>query len=124
VTVWSAIANLTGAIASIWINVAALISISRFLLSDDDVITRFLRTIFFELRPFYVPAATVNWVIYMSTHRMDMIDYLGLVFTVIAWFWFRNRGGDDDRWKRRAKKLASKVQARGSRLVVVPVRAS
>lgn len=43
---------------------------------------------------------------------------------LLAWLVYRNLPDDDDRWKKRRKKLSEQVSVVGGRLQVVPVRSS
>lgn len=85
--------------------------------------TRALRWVWAELRPFYLPACFIHTFVsrgdlFVIGHWWSMAteatDYLG-------WFLFKDVI-DDDRWERRREKLASRVERRGSRLVVAPVK--
>jgi hypothetical protein len=49
-------------------------------------------------------------------------DYIGVLVGVGLWFYWRRYFKDDDRWQRRKRKLAEKVEQVGGRLVVVPAR--
>lgn len=73
-----------------------------------------------ELKPFYLPALVIRQAHYFgdSTFPLPLqVVFLGI--EVYLWFAFRHLG-DDDRWKRRRRKLAEKVSRVGSRLVVAP----
>jgi hypothetical protein len=76
------------------------------------------RTIWAELRPFYLPMVCCL----IAKHVMEgvMLDYsLSHAFQLLNWFAFKDID-NDDRWKRRKKKLTEKVKERAGRLVVVP----
>jgi hypothetical protein len=78
-----------------------------------------VRTLWVELRPFYLPTVAVLiatdiargaiWGWYLVWH----IDW------VVNWYLFRN-ADEDDRWKRRGRKVLEKIQATDHGLVVVP----
>ncbi|MGW5556902.1 hypothetical protein ACWER9_06720 [Micromonospora sp. NPDC003944] len=77
------------------------------------------RHLYNELRPFYLPAVVVAFV------TAGMLDvgwwrWVNLGFNLWNWWSFRNFDDDDDRWKRRRKRLAERVSvSAGGRLVVV-----
>jgi hypothetical protein len=83
-----------------------------------------LNKIFFNLRPFYLPAVAV--VTFAAIRRGDMTgaDYFWNAVSWVGWAWIRSDKDDDDRWKRRREKLTAKVQEAGGKLVVVPVGAN
>lgn len=79
------------------------------------------RRILSELRPFYLPAVAVAYGIelyQMHGNPWDPGWILGLAVSIGAWFWFKDMGDDDDRWKRRLRKLAGRVVVSDGRLVV------
>lgn len=80
------------------------------------------RAIFHELRPLFLPAAATVYVtdaIGEGTF-IDGMRIFGFACQIFIWVYYR-KFDDDDRWKRRAKRLAEKVEAAGHRLTVVPV---
>jgi hypothetical protein len=81
----------------------------------------FLRFLYHELKPFYLPALAAYPVL-LVLHGGDVtvgeLVYVG--FSVLNWFVFKDGVDDDDRWKRRLRKLAERIERSGSRLVVVP----
>lgn len=82
---------------------------------------RFARAIWAELRPFYLLAATIV----IAGHVMagEMMGWNALFDAMKIWVWFQLKDVDeDDRWKRRKRKLAEKIGQRGGRLVVIPVQ--
>jgi hypothetical protein len=81
-------------------------------------VPRAIRHAFFELRPLYLPAHMIV-VAYQLVHGSP--DWLNAVLGfALAWVIWKVKD-DDDRWKRRRKKLAEKVEAVGGKLTVVPV---
>lgn len=72
---------------------------------------RIYRWLFHELKPAYLPAAAVCYLIDGQV--------LLLAISVVNYFLWRNTD-DDDRWKRRRRNAAEKVAAIGGRLTVVP----
>jgi hypothetical protein len=77
------------------------------------------RRVYHELRPFYLPAVAASHVIAVWLDGRDGMSYFTLAVDLLCWVAFRNSGGDDDRWKRRRKKLADRVSVVGGRLAVV-----
>jgi hypothetical protein len=75
------------------------------------------RKVFFNVRPFAPLLIVVLHVTYSSGAWRWFLDGLN----VFVWLVMRLKKDDDDRWKKRGKKLAEKVSQQGSRLVVVPV---
>ena len=78
--------------------------------------------LFFEIRPF-VPALIAGR--YICDAVTDGTDRIGwrIVFLALDIFVYaiaRREKDDDDRWKRRAAKVAESVRDLGHRLVVVP----
>lgn len=76
-----------------------------------------------EMRPFYGPA-----VAYAFTHDLHFAFHddprdawwiIGLVGAVLAWYRWKDLGDDDDRWRRRRRKLIERVVPRGGRLITV-----
>lgn len=83
-----------------------------------------VRAVYHELRPFYLPLVLVGnvaWVI--SRGSSGMAVYGQVALDVLLWFLYRNVV-DDDRWKRRGKRLTERVARVGDRLDVVPGGAS
>lgn len=80
------------------------------------------RWIWAELRLFYLPAVAI--VIGSLVLRGEVLGWNTLVIfcDLMNWFMLKNLD-DDDRWKRRRKKLSEKVARVGGRLVAVPVKA-
>lgn len=77
-----------------------------------------------ELRPFVVPTI----VIHIVAHILDgkYMEQWGWIIAItdalmfLVWKWYKDVG-DDDRWKKRKRKVAEKVKALSNgRLVVVP----
>lgn len=81
------------------------------------------RRVFFELKPFALPA-----IFGMHIEGVRSIGAGWQTFwtalNVLCWLVARNKKDDDDRWKRRGKKLAEKIERQGARLVVVPAGSS
>lgn len=81
-----------------------------------------LRFMFCELKPFYLPAlAAYPMLLVLHGGRPTSLwDAMFIGFAVINWFSYRNDDDDDDRWKRRLRKVAERIERSGARLVVVP----
>ena len=80
-----------------------------------------INTVFFELRPFYLPAVLTSAAIDLATGAWNWGNPIFLAVAALNWWMMRNEKDDDDRWKRRREKLAEKVEAVGGKLTVVPV---
>lgn len=78
------------------------------------------RAVFHELRPLYLPAVAVFCVSGVLSSGDLPLMALAAATQVWSWFLLKDRGGDDDRWKRRRKRAAEKISQVGSRLVVAP----
>jgi hypothetical protein len=83
-----------------------------------------LRWLVAELQPLYLPAVVVVNASGIWVHH-DPLNAWRLVGTAcaLANYWLF-KDNDDDRWKRRRRKLAERIARIGSRLVVVPDGAS
>jgi len=87
------------------------------------------RNIYHELRPFYWAAvlalrAPIIMKNGLLAYVLDWVHYLSWGISIFVWVALKDID-DDDRWKRRRKKLAEAVKQIGDRLVVVvpvPVR--
>lgn len=79
--------------------------------------------VYHELQPFYIPAL-VSRTFFDAIWNNGSIIWQGLnvVFGILAWYVYKNMD-DDDRWKKRMKKLGDKVKSLGHKLVVVEVKA-
>lgn len=80
------------------------------------------RTIYHELKPFYWAAVLALNMDDVTKHGiivylLNWTHYLSWAGFIYIWVAFRNLD-DDDRWKRRRKKLAEAVKRVGDRLVV------
>jgi hypothetical protein len=77
--------------------------------------------LFHELKPFVVPVRIVGFV-FDSILRTDQPGWLvfGLVVDLGFWWLVRRDGDDDDRWKRRGRRLSERVAQIGARLTVEP----
>lgn len=83
---------------------------------------RVIRTIFHELRPFYLPAALFgNLAPVVAQHqRVTVLTAVFFACSIYCWFAYKDVDkDDDDRWKRRRRKVAERVEAAGGRLTVV-----
>lgn len=76
-----------------------------------------------ETRPFAPYALALGALCQYKSGRFDASDWVVFGVAAIAWWVMRNDKDDDDRWKRRRKRLASKVAEVGGRLQVVPAGA-
>lgn len=84
-------------------------------------------TLYFELRPFYLPMVACDVIQTIGKHPGDMLGWPNLIvlgLQLFCWFGYRDMDDDDDdRWKRRRRKLTEKVSRVGARLVAVPAGA-
>ena len=87
---------------------------------------RWINWVFFELRPiapFFLLASYLLESVLRGNHGMGW-----RIFTLAcgAYNWWASRGDkdDDDRWKKRRRKVAARVKQVGQRLAVVPAGAS
>ncbi|WP_431881789.1 hypothetical protein [Micromonospora chalcea] len=83
---------------------------------------RLARAIYHELRPFYRAIVLTGVVLDI----LGGVVLLGLVYCGVGfWLWslLRDVDDDDDRWKRRRRNLARKVQVVDGQLTVVPAGA-
>lgn len=84
---------------------------------------RLARFVFHELKPFFWVIVIVDLVCDLSssaTPLMIAANGFVLVMDYFNWRFYKDIDNDDDRWKRRKKKLADKVKALNGRLVLVP----
>lgn len=80
------------------------------------------RWLWAELRPLYLPSVLL--LIGNDAMHGEIVGWNALwaALCLVNW-WFLKDVDEDDRWKRRRRKVAEKVARMGSRLVVVPVKA-
>lgn len=86
--------------------------------------------IYHEFRPFYLPTSVTAFLLVLSVGAMVgpmsgavAVGVPKLIIDVGIWHALRNIDSDDDRWKRRRRRLAEKVAVEGGRLIVAPVGA-
>lgn len=79
-----------------------------------------LKAVFHELKPFYWPAICVQAVTDAFMTGVGWDDLLVVGIWAGCWWAMRNDGDDDDRWRKRRKKLAERVSIVAGRLAVVP----
>lgn len=83
-----------------------------------------LRSVFWNLRPFYLLSTAAFWIYPIVTAVMGWLDWFAVAATPLIWIWFKDIDGDDDRWKRRRAKARAAIQRLGDRLVIVPTPAT
>lgn len=105
------------AVTTIWTVTGVLVFLGQYF---RGLRSSFASTVWAELRPFYLPA----WVLWAAAgiatghnHPSDLIAY---GFGLVNWIVYRDIGDDDDRWRRRRKRLVEKIAQHGGKLVVVP----
>lgn len=74
-----------------------------------------------ELWPFALPGLLLSAVYEFLTR--DWLQFGSALVMLAIWARTRNWPGDDDRWRRRRRKLAATVQRQGGRLVITPAPA-
>jgi hypothetical protein len=82
------------------------------------------RRLYFELRPFYPVTRTAYWILTMMHRPLSWWMYIFMGLDVLCWFILKDRTDDEDRWKRRRRKVAEKIKATNGKLTVVPIGAS
>ena len=83
-----------------------------------DRVAHIARILFAELRPFYLPAF-IFWTAGDLPGHHSPIDMIGNAFGVAA-YWACRLDDNDDRWKRRRKRITDRIKATVEGLVVVP----
>lgn len=78
-----------------------------------------IRWLFHELKPFYLPAVGVEIIDSALHGEVHGWNIIWLTIAIATW-WFYKDLDEDDRWKKRRKKLSEKISRVGSKLVVVP----
>lgn len=79
-----------------------------------------VRSFLIEIRPLYYPSAALNAWDTMSQADTPAWSKAWILFGVFVGWYLLKSLGDDDRWKRRRKKLLEKVSSVGGRLVITP----
>lgn len=77
------------------------------------------RTVFHELRPFYLLLVLVGNVALMHARGASMWVYILVALHVLIWFGYKDADDEDDRWKRRRRRLTERVAQSGGRLITV-----
>lgn len=98
-------------------------SIKRFRPDASGIMMKIIWVGYHELKSFYLPAVVTNAVtdIILRPHVFIVWRVVGIGAQVLVWYMWRNMD-DDDRWKRRGKKIADIVKRAGSRLIVTAPR--
>ncbi|MEU1761336.1 hypothetical protein [Micromonospora sp. NPDC005652] len=78
--------------------------------------------IFHELRPFYRTLVLAQ-VVFGAAAGLLLLSLFYAAFFLWIWKLLRDADDGDDRWKRRRRNLARKVQVVGGQLTVVPAGA-
>ena len=105
----------------VWLIVAFVLTFGKILSRTPP---RLVGAVFHELRPFYLPATAVAFLAdSMLGHPNLMWRLIVLGINLWNWWQYKDAGDDDDRWKRRRKRLAERVSEVAGRLTVVPARA-
>lgn len=77
-----------------------------------------IRWCFHEFKPLYPIAYVVVYGPDVVTGHVEAWTVAGMFFGIMNWFTFKDID-DDDRWKRRRRKVVERVRALGGRLTVV-----
>lgn len=93
---------------------AGLYGVARRYGFRDKVIDRILA----EGTLAYWPLAAVHLYNTMISDEAAWIKATNVTMVILGWFWIKEN--DDDRWKRRRKKLVEKVSIVGGRLSITP----
>jgi hypothetical protein len=119
--IWSVIA--------IWLVVGAALITGRLPAANGSLYERAVFQVaaaawylYAELRPFYLPAVAVMIGLELPHHHtfLNVFDDVGY----IGWYWLARFPHNNDRWKRRRKRVTDRIKATVAGLVVVPERAS
>ncbi|MCX5066953.1 hypothetical protein OOJ91_13960 [Micromonospora lupini] len=105
----------TGVILA-WVFSGLVLSIAKLLQRGAPSLAR---NLFHELRPFYLPAVVVAFVA-SGMLGVGWVRWLNLALNLWSWWVFRDLDDDDDRWKRRRKRLVERVSVVDGQLRVVP----
>lgn len=85
----------------------------------------FVKTAFFELKPFALPLLALVCLTDVLTGDLPVpMQVLLAAWNFLSWLVLRTIRDDDDRWKRRRRKVAERIQRQGARLVAVAEAAS
>ena len=104
-----------------WGWAGVILSINRIVAFKPKFVA-FCKTIFFEFKPFYLPSLYLSVFEGAVTHMSWGWNAAALLIGLFNYWMFRDLHDDDDRWKKRRKKLAEKVEQVGGKLVVVVPR--
>lgn len=119
---WLVIASEVGdTIRTVWLWAGMVIVLNKMFMRLPEKLLRAVRHYYHEVRPFYLFLLLFDVVItaLFQPSVPVWLNALSLLVGLFCWRIYRDID-DDDRWKRRKKKLADKVKAIGTRLVVVP----
>jgi hypothetical protein len=114
---WTLFSATGSGIYLIWIFSVCFRDIAR--LTKPSANVRVAATIAAELKPFAIVALVVAHIanVALSGDPFNWVRNFFFILNVIVWF--RDKG-DDDRWKRRRKRLSEKVTVTNGQLKVVP----
>lgn len=120
---WLVLSTSATAISLLWLFAAAALRLRAYL---DDKAVALAYEIWAELK--YLALVSFLTAPYLSLlHRPQrngiMWAAFGTVLNGAMWWLYRDEGDDDDRWKRRRRKLAQKIAEVGGKLAVVPSNA-
>lgn len=104
-----------------WLSAACLMLIKQVM---PEKLLRACKFIFHEFKPFYWPSVVVSVISHGAKGTPAWITAAMIGINWFNWWVFRNADNDDDRWKRRKKKLTEAVKQVGGKLIVVQPAAS
>lgn len=101
-----------------WVASAIFIEISKKFLG---YVHRTIKNIYLEIKPFYLSVVIV-YITSLSVQgkMLNGWNIWSSFIWLVCWWVYKNVLDDDNRWKKRKKKVLDKVRRLGSRLVVVP----
>jgi hypothetical protein len=121
-TAWHLISTLGLIVWSVFVYSSCINSVLRDLKPNVD--RRILINLRAESKPFALPAVIAMYVAVVAVGKGGWSNNLTLIIEAACWLYWRKDPDDDDRWKKRRKKVAEQVSVVGGRLQVVPVRSS
>lgn len=107
------IANFT---SSFWLYAAFIIFIVR---QTGREPYQSVRTIYHELKPFYLPCVITGYILGSMIEVHDGWDVVFFMIAIAAYWLYKNID-KDDRWQKRKEKIMEKIEQVGSKLAVVP----
>lgn len=107
---------LFGFVANLWLYAAFIIFVVRVAGGEPY---QSIRTIFHELKPFYLPSTVIGYIFGSTYRERDGWDIVFFAVAVLS-YWLYKNVDKDDRWQKRKEKLLEKVAQVGAKLAIVP----